>query len=898
MKTQIEILKNGSPSEIEKLFKDGLDPNQFWGLTTPFLMVSGYNPNPDAIDVCIKYKGIFYYDLNGIEWTEADHEKEHAPSTFIHACMYNSNPKVLQRLIAHGDNPNVLKDNQKRDNNEQLKHNGFFEYNGLMLASKYNPNIEIHDYLITSKLYKVNKTGWSMSDGEIFSALTLAAGYNTNPEVIKLLMLNKAKLVAKHMYNHNHTHALGQLKKNRHLNSDKALFNWIVSFTPKRIRDYQKEVKSKATDGPRTKTKKEVKVQHNTLPESKVAVPTIDASLPISQHHRSDYHRTSAYNSDAEVLEVMWLEKLPFKFKYMTPVAKDTIVLSGDYGGVALFDTHTKEVVWRYEGEYWHNRPPIVYKDLICVPTEGFDSLAVYLLEIKTGKLIKRIAFPGGSNSNLTSPVLVGDFLYLFNRAHINVFDLSQQKLVHKLMYFGKTQEGRTEQEPIFHDNKFWVFTKKRKKEYLEGIGIDGNSVHFELPTFIEMDEEAEYYSICYNDTIYFHTASGHVLGIHTQTGKVMLDINLYDEIEDIQEQTIRYSYPSLKGNLLVIFSECLNEKEGIYCIDLDTQKITSFIDLNGLGFWGGGDTNILVGKNHMYAIGGRHIVRFNTSEVQECITIDENLIHSSLDDDTILDNGTIYINATYNSGTAGYCNEVISIGKSKTPQLDAFEKVNLNVFKAEQLRQEALSLRDIDQKLELLNRVIALDPNNKHAHNDRGFYYRGLKKYDLAIADFDKQISLYPDRSYAYACRAYVNIDLDRPREETYTYFEKAIELKTSEQDVYLQYAEYMLLDCNYEKVLEIIKKLKVILTPRSKYEKIEIEKETEVLSLYLECMALYMLDQEYKVVEQKLKNKLNGQVETWDFQDIMSWYQSAPITKAQKEFLSTITSKLTEYK
>jgi tetratricopeptide (TPR) repeat protein len=99
--------------------------------------------------------------------------------------------------------------------------------------------------------------------------------------------------------------------------------------------------------------------------------------------------------------------------------------------------------------------------------------------------------------------------------------------------------------------------------------------------------------------------------------------------------------------------------------------------------------------------------------------------------------------------------------------------------------RSKALSTRgyylneadDPDHALADFNEALWLEPNNAMAFAYRGLTFAGLKKYDLAIADFTRSIVLSPvSRTYDNRGRSYLAI---RDYHNAIADFSRAIELE-----------------------------------------------------------------------------------------------------------------------
>lgn len=62
-----------------------------------------------------------------------------------------------------------------------------------------------------------------------------------------------------------------------------------------------------------------------------------------------------------------------------------------------------------------------------------------------------------------------------------------------------------------------------------------------------------------------------------------------------------------------------------------------------------------------------------------------------------------------------------------------------------------------LDEALELFHKALELNEKGKEAFYERGVLYTNLKKYDLALFDFNRLIELESDNPFFYACRAFI---------------------------------------------------------------------------------------------------------------------------------------------
>ena len=86
---------------------------------------------------------------------------------------------------------------------------------------------------------------------------------------------------------------------------------------------------------------------------------------------------------------------------------------------------------------------------------------------------------------------------------------------------------------------------------------------------------------------------------------------------------------------------------------------------------------------------------------------------------------------------------------------------------------------------LELLDKIIGLDPEFALAYNNRGVIYNDFKQYYRAIRDLDKAIELDPGLAMSYMNRGYSYLYL-RQYHRALQDFNKAIELDQSYAEAY----------------------------------------------------------------------------------------------------------------
>jgi serine/threonine protein kinase/Tfp pilus assembly protein PilF len=107
------------------------------------------------------------------------------------------------------------------------------------------------------------------------------------------------------------------------------------------------------------------------------------------------------------------------------------------------------------------------------------------------------------------------------------------------------------------------------------------------------------------------------------------------------------------------------------------------------------------------------------------------------------------------------------NLGNQKA-RIEAYEKAKvLSTKAAEKERlyiEEAYAgavERDSEKRLHILEEIVQKYPMEKEAHFELGSYYRGRKKLELAISEFDKALALDPNYGYALNVIAFVYADL-----------------------------------------------------------------------------------------------------------------------------------------
>jgi len=86
---------------------------------------------------------------------------------------------------------------------------------------------------------------------------------------------------------------------------------------------------------------------------------------------------------------------------------------------------------------------------------------------------------------------------------------------------------------------------------------------------------------------------------------------------------------------------------------------------------------------------------------------------------------------------------------------------------------------------IEFLTKVIKEQPRNPLAYNNRGTAYHGLKQHELAVADYNKAISLKADYADAYNNRGVAYYSLGK-HQQAIEDFNQAIRLKQNFASAY----------------------------------------------------------------------------------------------------------------
>lgn len=163
-------LRFGSHQQIEAVFTDQYTPDHpaenFYGITA-FQYACAFHHDPSIVELILKKGGTF---------RPGDGEESTVYSTFLMAAMHNSNIEMLEELIRLGDDPKA------RDHS--------YQRTALMVAAQFNPHVPVLEYLLNTGNYDINDV---RRHNDADSALTHAARYNSNRDVLYFLLKNKAK---------------------------------------------------------------------------------------------------------------------------------------------------------------------------------------------------------------------------------------------------------------------------------------------------------------------------------------------------------------------------------------------------------------------------------------------------------------------------------------------------------------------------------------------------------------------------------------------------------------------------------------------------------------------------------------------------------------------------------
>ena len=89
-------------------------------------------------------------------------------------------------------------------------------------------------------------------------------------------------------------------------------------------------------------------------------------------------------------------------------------------------------------------------------------------------------------------------------------------------------------------------------------------------------------------------------------------------------------------------------------------------------------------------------------------------------------------------------------------------------------------------QALKLLDKSIAIDPNDPSAHFWVGMVYNDLDNYEKALSAYNRAIEIYPKLPNAALGKGYSLLKLNRPNEAV-TWYTKAIEIDPMNQEAYV---------------------------------------------------------------------------------------------------------------
>ena len=136
------------------------------------------------------------------------------------------------------------------------------------------------------------------------------------------------------------------------------------------------------------------------------------------------------------------------------------------------------------------------------------------------------------------------------------------------------------------------------------------------------------------------------------------------------------------------------------------------------------------------------------------------------------------------------YAEKALTLNKTNKPAKELLENIEAQI--TSQNLDKAISLFDAekyDESLELLNKIITLEPKNSYALYYRGMIYDAQKKYQDSIADYKKAISVNPELliiNYLIG----VDYDMLEKYKDAMNYY-KAFTATYSEDDDFLKYAK-----------------------------------------------------------------------------------------------------------
>ncbi|MCB9554546.1 MAG: WGR domain-containing protein [Deltaproteobacteria bacterium] len=285
--------------------------------------------------------------------------------------------------------------------------------------------------------------------------------------------------------------------------------------------------------------------------------------------HLGDVSRAAHYPTDTTGLALQWFEMSDAGYDNFHPISESLVVLGGSHRGVALFDLAARKQRWTFKKEHLCSERPFAYGELLVVP--GNDG--VYLLQLADGKQIARIAYRQSVSNNRASPIALGSTLCLFHDRFMQVIDVAARKKGPAVRYHGEFDEWDTHlqmrQQPAYANDRFWLFTKKGRKQFLEGISPSGDNVAYPLPQAVYVATSA----IAYKGILYFPSADGRFYGIDLASGKITLSLELIDEITD--PDRLDFSMPARRGERLGFIGEAMNESTKLYVVDLERGVLT-----------------------------------------------------------------------------------------------------------------------------------------------------------------------------------------------------------------------------------------------------------------------------------------------------------------------------------
>jgi len=89
----------------------------------------------------------------------------------------------------------------------------------------------------------------------------------------------------------------------------------------------------------------------------------------------------------------------------------------------------------------------------------------------------------------------------------------------------------------------------------------------------------------------------------------------------------------------------------------------------------------------------------------------------------------------------------------------------------------------DLKRADELASRALAVDANNQYGHMDKGNVLRVERRFEDAIAEFERALALDPNLAEAYGCLGHTEFEMGQ-YQEAIEFFDKAIRLSPHNQD------------------------------------------------------------------------------------------------------------------